>query len=317
MLHIVVVTALRVAQDSPANTLGCTYDLTPQTKALIKYSSSEEIDAQLQGRGVKNEMMQLADCLIHMRAYAPAADKSSFVSMDQYLLNWTLKALSQPNDESVICLQVTLRYLGLVVSTVGAKQPSISSTCRGKQTSQSQEKAAKIACKILRSGVVTNMIWLILYHDCDIHNLSTQLLQTLFFPEKESKPRGSKTHSISISLNKTDVMKLVPQQYVIQTLLCLRDTIANKEGWEESLLLLNNFIDAIRQEVDNLVAGGNSIVELVEVEKPDVTIMSCTSLLLVTMQPRCQDRQSTMHRTFLKQLIVTVLNAVSNRPEYI
>ena len=194
MLHIVVVTALRVAQDSPANTLGCTYDLTPQTKALIKYSSSEEIDAQLQGRGVKNEMMQLADCLIHMRAYAPAADRSSFVSMDQYLLNWTLKALSQPNDESVICLQVTLRYLGLVVSTVGAKQPSISSTCRGKQTSQSQEKAAKIACKILRSGVVTNMIWLILYHDCDIRNHSTQLLQTLFLPEKESKPRGSKTH---------------------------------------------------------------------------------------------------------------------------
>ena len=66
------------------------------------------------------------------------------------------------------------------------------------------------------------------------------------------------------------MMKLVLQQYVIQTLLCLRDTIANKEGWEESLLLLNNFIDAIRQEVDNLVAGGNSIVELVEVEKPDV-----------------------------------------------
>jgi hypothetical protein len=66
------------------------------------------------------------------------------------------------------------------------------------------------------------------------------------------------------------MMKLVLQQYVIQTLLCLRDTIANKEGWEECLLLLNNFIDAIRQEVDNLSAGDNSTVELVEVEKPDV-----------------------------------------------
>jgi hypothetical protein len=247
---------------------------------------------------VNEDILRLALCLI---------TKELELAIDPFLANWSLKTLSQAPD-SILYLQLALGYLEKVFLPI-----KVSRTNR--QAQQESEQRAKLASKILATGCIRNLLWMLLHPDNDISNLSCKMLKRLLCQSAKFKSQHS-SQITYLDIDKPSAVRQLLKQSLVPILFGAKEALKDEIDPDDRIHLLEQITTKIRQTVNRLLNKGSpaddAIKELVGNEDSQDSIQSCTGLLLI----QCTE---TFHRDVyvVKILIEKVLSTVTQQPNFV
>lgn len=306
MFRISLVTALDLIQ-APAAVNKNTISYIGVINDIIQFCSVEANNDFLEPE-VKENAMKLASCLVKLRCDNAA---SKVVLNGEFLVDWSLQTLSKVNSGcsecsnamSALFIQFSLEVLDLAF----LKAPTQSKRCDAEIT--------KLFENVLRIGIITKLIWLLLHPDNVIQYLDRKVLSKLTGLIR-SRRQQEKQGFVHTYIDDRNVAKLLLQQSVVQVSLYVKESIQNDS---QGCQLLEQMTRGI---YDIVISGdADSVIDQCTVAlSPEATIISCTGLLLIASSPsRVESQELAFYSNdFVKELIKAVFDvSMSTRFEFV
>lgn len=290
-LQLTLVTALKIA-----TSLRVPFTNKNNPVVVVKELIQFHCNSSLPVARVNEEILRLALCLI---------TKELELAIDPFLASWSLKTLSQAPD-SILYLQLALGYLEKVFLPIKVGRTN-------RQAQQESEQRAKLASKILATGCIRNLLWMLLHPDNDISNLSCKVLKRILGPRAKSKSQQNSNQITYLDIDKPSVLRQLLKQSLVPILFGAKQALKNEIDPDDRIHLLEQITTRIRQTVNRLLNKGSpadAIKELVGNENSQDSIQSCTGLLLI----QCTE---TFERDVVKMLIEKVLSTITQQSNFI